>query len=84
MVQLNAKAFGFNPFHSGNSWLRIMRLVAKNKAARNLLAACIGLDGFEPSTPCPPDMYAKPLRYSPCCVGEPTVVKLSQMIDFCQ
>ena len=25
----------------------------------------VGLSGFEPPTPCPPDMYAKPLRYSP-------------------
>ena len=25
----------------------------------------IGLGGFEPPTPCPPDKYAKPLRYSP-------------------
>ncbi len=26
---------------------------------------CLGLGGFEPPTPCPPDKYAKPLRYSP-------------------
>ena len=25
----------------------------------------IGLAGFEPATPSPPDLYAKPLRYSP-------------------
>lgn len=27
----------------------------------------IGLAGFEPATPSPPDLYAKPLRYSPEC-----------------
>ncbi len=32
----------------------------------------IGLGGFEPPTPCPPDMYAKPLRYSPNSIGYPT------------
>ncbi len=30
----------------------------------------IGLGGFEPPTPCPPDKYAKPLRYSPLFCGE--------------
>lgn len=25
----------------------------------------LGLAGFEPATPSPPDLYAKPLRYSP-------------------
>ena len=28
-------------------------------------ALLVGLGGFEPPTPCPPDMYARPLRYSP-------------------
>lgn len=25
----------------------------------------VGLGGFEPPTPSPPDLYAKPLRYNP-------------------
>lgn len=32
----------------------------------------IGLGGFEPPTPCPPDMYAKPLRYSPILLYDTT------------
>jgi hypothetical protein len=46
----------------------------KQKTARSYSLQCIGLDGFEPSTPCPPDMYAKPLRYSPLInIGELTI-----------
>ena len=29
------------------------------------VSVSVGLAGFEPATPSPPDLYAKPLRYSP-------------------
>lgn len=44
----------------------------KSRIGFSYAAFNIGLGGFEPPTPCPPDMYAKPLRYSPS-----TALKLS-------
>ena len=43
-----------------------------------------GLGGFEPPTPCPPDMYAKPLRYSPNSIGYPTGRNITMKGFLCQ
>ena len=40
--------------------------IASGKMSRMPLSIpFFGLTGFEPATPSPPDLYAKPLRYSP-------------------
>ena len=43
------------------------RLIAnKHQEGQRLLTlSCFGQTGFEPATPSPPDLYAKPLRHCP-------------------
>ena len=49
---------------------------AKRKAAEcNFIRGLLlfGLGGFEPPTPSPPDLYAKPLRYNPSIFAIKTI-----------
>lgn len=61
---------------------KIKKILQENTSYRILYY--IGLGGFEPPTPCPPDMYAKPLRYSPNSIGYPTGRNITMKGFLCQ
>ena len=68
-----------NPESSGLSPKKILQEISSYR-----IINYIGLGGFEPPTPCPPDMYAKPLRYSPNSIGYPTGRNITMKGFLCQ